>query len=178
MTRQAIFGFGALFSATFLATILVLKPVGVPAPGASRNPSTAATEHGRASLPQAAMPDYVASEDAARAGSGTFPDDSTDFTAARTAAMTAPEAEARVQALQFLGDAPPTLALDVLETASSNGASSAERAMAIVSLRRLFSQQGDAGGRIRNALRTATFDADPIVVVLAQSALDEPDRDH
>jgi hypothetical protein len=62
--------------------------------------------------------------------------------------------------------------IDSLVTASVLGVDAVERATALTSLRQL---QGGAGqdDRIRNAFRQAADDPDPLVAVVAQSALED-----
>lgn len=62
--------------------------------------------------------------------------------------------------------------IDSLVTASVLGVDAVERASAITSLRQLLGGAGQ-DDRIRNAFRQAADDPDPLVAVVAQSALED-----
>jgi hypothetical protein len=133
-----------LFAASFLATWLVVDPRGV----FDAHPSGDLTGKSR----DQGFPVEVEVE-------ATPPED---------ARGDAPSAGHDADAVDM--PAPPEI--DSLITASALGVDAVERASAITSLRRSL---GDAGRdeRIRNAFRQAADDPDPLVAVLAQSALED-----
>ena len=89
-------------------------------------------------------------------------------------AASASDVEDRIRALQALSAVPADQAIDVLVLASRTGTDYRERAAALTSLR-MFAARGDVDPRIANALRTAATDPDPIVRVIAESALESAD---
>jgi hypothetical protein len=79
-----------------------------------------------------------------------------------------------MRALQLLGEAPAQEGIDTLIAASAQSAHPGERAAAIAALRLRRSSSG-ADPRISDAFRLAAQDSDPLVAVLAQSAMPEDD---
>lgn len=169
MTQRALLGLGALFAAS-LALFYLLQG---DRPGVR---AVAMRAESRSGELRPALSDGTSQLESAPVGASkpAAGEAAPDFEAARDAALSAPEADDRIRALQVLGDAPTTMAVDILVGASRDGTDYQERAMAVTSLRRL-AQRGETDGRIRYALQTALSDPSPIVAVLAQSALDTLD---
>lgn len=173
MTPRSLVGFGSLFLASFLATWLINGPGGLRMAQAARP-----ILEGRDSpLPATASVSWVPGIDAgtvpaADAGPLEVSDPPSDFVAAAHDAVAAANPEERVRAIQVLSSAPGEQGIDALVVVSAQGADAGERATAITSLRQRLGGT-DADDRIRNAFRQAAADPDPLVAVVAQSALEE-----
>jgi hypothetical protein len=172
MTRRSLIGLGSLFVASFLVTLLYLNPGGIPRQDAARKlrQSSAQRSSGDLSAVPQGRGTVIAAESPAEglAGADGIPP---DFDALRRAATSASTVDDRIRAIQILGEAPTEESLDTLLSASSIGTDPRERAAAITSLRQHLQRHG-GDPRIRNVLQAASSDTDPLVAVLAQSALE------
>lgn len=164
---------GSLFVASFIVTWLMVAPDRVRL--AHAVPAAAAAGHGWLQGRGAAAPDIPTRtrppvpEPAAAPGEA---DPTPDFDAAVRDASHAASSEERVQALQTLAEAPGQQGIDSLVAASVQAVDPLERAVALTSLRQRGTEPG-AADRARDAFRLAAMDADPLVAVVAQSALEE-----
>ena len=173
MTPRSVITLGSLFAASFLATWMVAGPGIMPLARAAR---TVVQDNALRSLPPDALSAEraVAPQSLDNAGSDLreLPDPPKDFGAAARDARAAPTTDERMRALQLLGEAPDHEGIDTLITASAQSVDAGERATAIAALRQRRSAP-DADKRISDAFRLAAQDSDPLVAVLAQSALSE-----
>ncbi|MEO8309339.1 MAG: hypothetical protein ABI616_14990 [Pseudomonadota bacterium] len=166
--RSEPLAYGSLFVASFAVTLVIAIPGGISwrdaAPGTHVLPGLVAAG------PSTAIHGRVDSS-----ADGDFPDEDESLNAAQISATTSLDVDERIHAIQVLGEAPDDKALDTLVAISTNGFDPLERASAITALRRL--QRNGSDPRIGNALQVAAMDPDPMVVVLAQSALEGPGAD-
>ena len=95
-----------------------------------------------------------------------------DLSQTRLAALQATTVDERVRALQLLSATPDAESADTLATALLRANDPVERATAVISLRQQL-QDNSEDPRVLNALHTAEQDQDPLVVVLAQTALEQ-----
>lgn len=171
MAPRSIISLGSLFAASFLATWLVMDPGSTPLARAARTAFTGNDSWNPA--PGTVVAETTKGEqalDAADAGIAEVPDAPPDFIAAARDATAAPSTDERVRALQMLGEAPAVEGIDTLIAVSAQSADAGERATAITALRQRRGASG-ADERIRDAFRLAAQDPDPLVAVLAQSAM-------
>jgi hypothetical protein len=163
---RTLLGTASLGAAAFLATLWLLGVGGKPS-SAAAPPADAVVTDGHPGAPRTgAVPD--ASVARAIAAEATL--EASQYPEIARDAVTATDPEIRVRALQLLGEAPAQEGLDTL-LAASVGNDARDRAAAVSALRRQL-QHGNRDPRIWNALQGAAADSDPIVVVMAQSALE------
>jgi hypothetical protein len=172
MTRRALLVLATLCVASFCVPILLNWLGGAPARGAAQPPAVTSDKW------PAAQPEFsptLAAAGSVDTGEIVAPIEAPpDFESARRDAKSAAIVDERIRALQVLAEAPPEVSTDVLTWAATGGEEANERATAVVSLRQL-AQRGPMDPRIRNALQAAASDADPMVVMLAQTALEDLD---
>ena len=85
------------------------------------------------------------------------------------------DAARRAAAISALASAPREQAVPVLRRVLNGGEPSVDRPLALRSLRELALQQGDADGKVRDAIREAIYHSDdqnPTLMADAQDALD------
>lgn len=172
VTRPGLPGIGLLFAGSFLVALLIVsrggnqQTVAAPRAQASQSAGTLAAPasdlQGRIT-PEPPSPPVA--EDS---------DDIPDIATARVDATMALEPQDRILALQVLADDTSRESFDTLLTAVTAAPDPRERATAISALRQRSLDDGD-DVKIRNAMQAATYDTDPLVVVMAESMLEDFD---
>ncbi len=175
MVRPGLRGTALLFAGSFLVALLILTLGGNPSRVAAPSATLVTWPEAHASR----MPELTVQTTAAALPPAATEDsaDIPDIATAKVAATMALDAEDRILAIQVLSDDSSRESFDTLLTAVTAAADPRERATAISSLRQRQRDDGD-DVRIRNAMQAATYDSDPLVVVMAQSVLKEfePER--
>jgi hypothetical protein len=174
LLRSGLLGTGLLFAGSFLVALLIIvvggnsSPVAAPEPQASLWPGAQLLHPPAMRAPSTAELPAPVAEDST--------DDIPDIATAQVEASMALDPEDRILAIQVLADDSSREGFETLLTTATAGADPRERATAISSLRQRARDAGDEV-KIRNAMEAATYDSDPLVVVIAQSALKEFDSE-
>jgi hypothetical protein len=175
-TPRSVISLGSLFVASFLATWWVVVPGSMPLAGAVRTTAQIDAALG----PWRDPVEVEGTTGVQPTGSNItdlpeIADPPADFDAAARDATAAPTLDERLHAVQLLGEAPAQVGIDTLVAVSAQGVDERERATAITALRQRLVGSG-ADERIRDAFRRGALDPDPLVAVLAQSALEDIQR--
>jgi len=173
--RPGLPGIGLLFAGSFLVALLFVSRGGNQRTVAG--PATAVSQStGPLAAPASDWPVRITPQAAPPPGAEYSDDEVPDVATARVDATMALDPQDRILAIQVLADDNSRESFDTLLTAVTAAPDPRERATAISSLRQRSLDDGD-DVKIRNAMEAATYDADPLVVVMAQSMLEDFDPD-